>query len=116
MFVDSVLASDNASATTCFCVLAGHPLVDKMGLTEGGLLENMAQTSVFIGVDDISHAAPKHGMVAAVLTMEIMRRPAQGEEVLTTATVVEQAMGIKKIEASVSVSGEIIASATFKVV
>ena len=89
VMVDELLHADDATARTRFRITADNPMVDRGHLTEGGLLENIAQTVAagagFIAAREGKTVSPGH--IVAVSRFSITALPVLGEELVTDTEV-----------------------------
>ncbi len=117
ILVDKLLFSDEHVSRTNYRITAESPLVDKDGFTEGGLLENIAQTAA---AGSGYHALQTGGRVAAgfivsVTNFMITALPAVGDELLTETTVQLRIPDIIVISGVVNCNERVIATCEMKI-
>ena len=117
ILVDKLLFSDEHVSRTSFRITAESPLVDQGRFTEGGLLENIAQTAA---AGSGYHALRTGGAVAAgfivsVTNFIITALPEVGEELLTEITVQLRIPDIIVISGMVNCNGGVIATCEMKI-
>lgn len=83
--VDKLLLSDEQNIITSFIILKENVLVDEHFFTEGGMIENMAQSAA-AGTGYFFSKQAKEipiGYIGAVKHVKIFRRPGPGDEIRT---------------------------------
>jgi predicted hotdog family 3-hydroxylacyl-ACP dehydratase len=115
--VDELLFADEAAARTRFLITEHCPLVDDGHLSEGGLLENIAQTAA---AGSGYHAFQTGGTVAAgfiisVTNFAIAALPATGDELLTETRVQMRIPDIIVISGVVNCKERVIATCEMKI-
>jgi predicted hotdog family 3-hydroxylacyl-ACP dehydratase len=117
ILVDKMLFSDETASRTSFRITAESPLVDQGRFTEGGLLENIAQTAA---AGSGYHASQTGGTVAAgyivsVSNFIITALPQVGDELLTETTVQLRIPDIIVISGVVNCKAQVIATCEMKI-
>ena len=117
ILVDKMLFSDETVSRTSFRITAESPLVDQGRFTEGGLLENIAQTAA---AGSGYHALRTGGTVAAgfivsVTNFIITALPQVGDELLTETTVQLRIPDIIVISGVVNCKEQVIATCEMKI-
>ena len=117
ILVDKLLFSNETVSRTSFRITAENPLVDRGRLTEGGLLENIAQTAA---AGSGYHALQTGGSVAAgyiasVSNFIITALPQIGDELLTETTVQLRIPDIIVISGVVNCKEQVIATCEMKI-
>ncbi|MFT4062315.1 MAG: 3-hydroxyacyl-ACP dehydratase [Edaphocola sp.] len=115
--IDTLLLSDGKLTRVSFTIPENNVLVQDGYFTEAGLLENMAQAAAAgTGYQAaLTGAAPPVGFIGAVKNFEVKKLPPAGQTIITTATPLHQIMNARVIAAEVSLHGETIAQAEFKI-
>jgi predicted hotdog family 3-hydroxylacyl-ACP dehydratase len=89
VMLDELLFADDTTARTRFRVSPDNPLVDRGRFTEGGLLENIAQTVAagagYRALKEGRSVAPGH--IVSVSRFTIVDLPRVGDELLTEITI-----------------------------
>jgi len=115
--VDELLYADDTTARTRFRVRAGNPLVDDNRFTEGGLLENIAQTVAagagYMAAKDGRAVSPGH--IVAVSRFGITAFPVCGDELLTEITVLTRIPDIIVISGKVTCRETVMATCEMKI-
>ena len=117
ILVDKLLFSDGTTSRTSFRVTAERPLVDNGRFSEGGLLENIAQTAA---AGSGYHALRTGGAVAAgfiisVSNFIITALPGIGDELLTETRVQMRIPDIIVISGEVTCKERVIATCEMKI-
>ncbi len=117
MMVDKLLFSDEHVSRTSFRITAESPLVDRGRFTEGGLLENIAQTAA---AGSGYHALQTGGTVAAgfivsVTNFIITALPEVGDDLLTETKVQLRIPDIIVISGVVNCNERVIATCELKI-
>ena len=117
ILVDKLLFSDETVSRTSFRITVGSPLVDQGRFTEGGLLENIAQTAA---AGSGYYALQTGGTVAAgfivsVSNFMITSLPQVGDELLTETTVEARIPDIIVISGVVNCRERVIATCEMKI-
>ena len=110
--VDTLLKSDEAFFATSFQVMLDNVMVSNGHLSEGGMLENMAQTAA-CGTGYFFSSQGKSvpvGFIGAIKRVNISRNPAVGE-LLHTEVVVKNQIGNASIaDAKIEINGDVVAT------
>jgi predicted hotdog family 3-hydroxylacyl-ACP dehydratase len=117
ILVDKMLFSDETVSRTSFRITAESPLVDRGRFTEGGLLENIAQTAA---AGSGHYALQTGGTVAtgfivSVNNFIITALPQVGDELLTETTVQMRIPDIIVISGVVNCKERVIATCEMKI-
>lgn len=117
VMVGELLYADETVSRTSFTVAGDNVMVSNGFFTEGGLLENMAQTAAAgAGYAAISQNKPvQAGYIGAVKSMVIHHLPAIGDVLETEVLFKEQVFNVTLVTASVTCNGEVIASCEMKI-
>ncbi len=115
--IDELVQVTESETKTKFTVREGHLFVDNGVFTEPGLIENMAQTAAAgTGWKAQQNNEPVPvGFIGAVKNFEVSRLPKAGETIISTITMQHQVMNAHIVQGAVSLDGQIIASAEFKI-
>lgn len=110
--VGALLASDGRVTQTTFVISGENVLVDGGYFTEGGLVENMAQTAAAgEGYNALLNGeAPKGGYIVALKNVSITCLPKAGDTILTTVTFLRSVLNYNILEGRVLLHGELVAS------
>jgi predicted hotdog family 3-hydroxylacyl-ACP dehydratase len=117
ILVDELLFADETTVRTGFLITAECPLVDDGHLSEGGLLENIAQTAA---AGSGYHTLQTGGTVAAgfiisVTNFTIAALPVIGDELLTETRIQMRIPDIIVISGVVNCKERVIASCEMKI-
>jgi predicted hotdog family 3-hydroxylacyl-ACP dehydratase len=117
ILVDKMLFSDETVSRTSFRITAGSPLVDQGRFTEGGLLENIAQTAAAgSGYQTLQTGGTvAAGFIVSVSNFIITALPEIGDELLTETTVQMRIPDIIVISGVVNCKERVIATCEMKI-
>ena len=115
--VDELLYADETRARTSFVITAENVLAINGVFQEGGLLENMAQTSAaHAGYSAYLENKPvKSGFIGAVKDLNIVSLPSVGEVLITDVVIENQIFNVTLVSAKVRCADTIIASCEMKI-
>lgn len=117
ILVDQLISCNETLTESSFLIPEIHPLVHQGILCEGGLVENIAQTSAA----GSGFEAKKKGMdnptgfIAGIKNLQIYRLPETNNRLLTRVFLLDRIMGYNLIKGEVFESEEIIASCEVKI-
>lgn len=115
--VDQLTCCDDRSAESETLVRAGSLFTRNGRLTTAGVIENMAQTaSLHFGYRNvyILHREVGVGLLAAIRSLHIHRRPRVGERLTTRVEVEESVFGLVLMRAQIHVNEDLIAEGLLK--
>ena len=115
--VDRWLGSAGPTARTSFRVTAGNPLTANGRFGVAGLVENMAQTAA-AGAGYEARAAGgvmRGGAIVSINSLEIVRLPELGEELITETTVTARVGDIVVISGRITCGQSVVASGEMKI-
>lgn len=117
VMVGELLYADETVSRTSFTVTADNVMVSNGFFTEGGLLENMAQTAAAgAGYATISQNKPvEAGYIGAVKNLVIHHLPAVSDVLETEVMFKEQVFNVTLVTATVSSKGKPIAGCEMKI-
>lgn len=117
VMVDELLFADDTIAKCSFTIPADNPLVDKGSFTEGGLLENMAQTAAArAGYKAQAENKPvAKGFIGAVKDFKVFALPKVGDELLTEIYIENQIFDVTVVTGKVWCNGQLLASCEMKI-
>ena len=117
ILVDKLLFSDGTTSRTSFRVTAERPLVDNGRFSEGGLLENIAQTAAAgSGYEALrTGGAVAAGFIISVSNFIITALPEIDDELLTETRVQLRIPDIIVISGEVSCKERVIATCEMKI-
>ena len=118
VMVDTLTHLDETTTRTRFTVRADNILVENDELTEGGVIENIAQScatrmgyrSKYVCSEEV-----KVGFIGSVNNLVISRLPKVDEELQTTVEIVSEVFNITLVKTKVEVDGQLIASCEMKI-
>lgn len=117
VMIDEITAASDAMAGSRFTILPENVMVDGGFLTEGGLVENIAQTAgaatIFTTLQ--SGGAPGLGYIGAVKDLHVFALPEVGQTLDTEVTFVHQVMNALIVHGSVRCSGKLLATCELKI-
>ena len=121
IMVDKLIYYDPQMAKTLFTVRGDNIFCTADGrMEESGLIEVIAQTcAARTGYQEKTEEKRsgiiKIGFIGMIKTMEIFRNPVVGEQLETTAVVVENFFNTSLVETKVEIAGETIATCEMKI-
>lgn len=117
VMVDALTYSDELISRSGFIIPADHCMVDGGYFTEGGLLENIAQTAAArSGYEATANNQPiKGGYIGAVKDLEIFFLPAAGKTIRTEIIIENQFFNVSVISGSVWCDNALAARCEMKV-
>jgi predicted hotdog family 3-hydroxylacyl-ACP dehydratase len=117
ILVDKLRFADETVSRTSFRITAESPLVDQGRLTEGGLLENIAQTAAAgSGYHSLQTGGTVvTGFIVSVRNFIIIALPEIGDELLTETTVQMRIPDIIVISGVVNCKEQVIATCEMKI-
>ncbi|WP_224995970.1 hypothetical protein [Cesiribacter sp. SM1] len=103
VLVDTLYEKGALHVQSGFSIKADHPMVQQGVLTEGGLVENIAQTAaLFAGVRFVDQGLPVPvGYIAGIKELEIKSLPPVGSKIFTTTTLTHDLMNIQVVEGNI---------------
>ncbi len=110
--VDTLHLSDERHIITSFTVLKENVLVEDGFLTEGGMIENMAQSAA-AGTGYFFSKQAKEipiGYIGAVKNIKIFRRPRSGDEIRTELLTVNNIGNASIVEGRIFLDKELLGS------
>lgn len=117
VLVGTLEYSDGEKTVSTFEISEDMIMVSGGFLSEGGLIENIAQTAA-AGVGYLFHKENKPapvGFIAAIKNLEIMKLPLVGSTIKTTVTIKNQVMDFSIINGQVFSGEEIIADCEMRI-
>jgi predicted hotdog family 3-hydroxylacyl-ACP dehydratase len=117
IMVDKLLFADETTARTSFLVTAESPLVDDGHFSEGGLLENIAQTAAAgSGYEALrTGGTVAMGFIVSVTNFVIADLPSIGDELFTETRVQMRIPDIIVISGVVNCKARVIATCEMKI-
>lgn len=110
VMVDKLLECDENQATTSFVVRADNVMVSAGEFTEGGMMENIAQSAAagagYITRDSGGHAG---GYIVSVKNFEVFALPKVNDELITTVDKVGRMLGMLIIAGIVTCNNVVLA-------
>ncbi|PTQ99669.1 putative hotdog family 3-hydroxylacyl-ACP dehydratase [Mucilaginibacter yixingensis] len=117
VLISELLYADEQLTRTSFTIPKGHVMVTNGQLTEGGLLENIAQTAAasagFIAIN--SGRAVQEGYIAAAKNFEVFSLPKVGDTLITEVTMLESLGGMNIISGRVTKGEELLAQCELRI-
>jgi 3-hydroxyacyl-[acyl-carrier-protein] dehydratase len=117
IMVDDVLASDGRTIQTVFTIPQQNPLINNGFFTEGGLLENMAQSAAA----GTGYVAIRNGMgcpsgyIAALKNIHIQQLPRINDIIHTQIILLKEVMNARIARATITMQGKEIASCELQI-
>lgn len=117
VLVSALLQVSDLHAVTTFVVTAGHVMCANGKLTPGGLMENIAQTAAAKMGYECALQGKKIpiGFIGDVRDFMFTLLPAEGDEITTEITIINQVFDVTIIAGSVKLNGNEIASSKMKI-
>ena len=117
VLVDELISYTNNISICKFVISEKHPLVNDGVLSEGGLIENIAQTAAAgngYSAKEIGLEVPK-GFIAGIKNIKIFRLPSVGSTLKTVVSPENRVMDFNLIKGEVFLNDELIASCNMKI-
>lgn len=117
VMIDEITVMEGHPARSRFIVLPDNVLVKDGFFSEGGLVENIAQTAGAATGFSAQQAgmAPTLGYIGAVKNLHIFSLPQIGQTLDTEVTFVHQVMNALIIQGTIHCAGQLIASCELKI-
>ena len=117
MMVDVLLYTDELSSRSRFIIKPDNVMVQNGCFTEGGLLENIAQTAAARAgyLAKQNHQPVAGGFIAAVKNFELLFLPEAGQELVTEIKIGNQVFNVSVITGQVWCNEKLAASCEMKV-
>ena len=117
VMVDTLLYTDELTSRSSFVVNDDNCLVYNGFFTEGGLLENMAQTAAARAgyLAKAENKPVRGGYIGAVKNLEVFFLPKTGQEIITEIRIENQIFNVSVITGSVHCNNELAARCEMKV-
>lgn len=111
VFVDTLLSVDEEKTVSSYTVAEESLMLEGDYLSEGGLVENIAQTAAAgVGYDCLTNNKPVvPGFIGAVKKLQVFDLPAVSETLTTTVAVVTKVMHATIIKGEVRVGETLLA-------
>lgn len=108
--VGELLHCDETITRTSFTIEANNVMVSDGEFTEGGLMENIAQTAaVRAGYMVETGNEAKGGYIASVKNFEVFQLPKVGDELITEVTIIDHVFDMTIISGAVTCNGMVLA-------
>ena len=116
IMVDTLRFYSDKKIVSGFTISTENILANGTHFTEGGLIENMAQTiALHTGYKYFLEQKPTPtGYIGAIKTTEIFKLPRVSQELTTTVEILHEIMGFTLVQAKVECDGEVIAKSEMK--
>lgn len=117
VLISELLYTDGQLTRSRFTIPNGHVMIANGQLTEGGLLENIAQTAaVSAGYMALnSGRAVQEGYIAAAKNFEVFNLPKIGDMLTTEVTMLESIAGMNIIAGKVSHGDQLLAQCELRI-
>mgnify|MGYP001555386856 FL=1 len=117
VMVDALLYTDEQTCRSSFVINADNCMVDSGYFTEGGLMENMAQTAAARAgyLTKAENKPVSGGYIGAVKDFEVFFLPQAGQEIIIEIRVENQFFNVSVITGSVHCNNELAARCEMKV-
>jgi 3-hydroxyacyl-[acyl-carrier-protein] dehydratase len=118
IMVDSLLGYQKDSVVAGLAISDDSVFVKEVYFQESGVIEHMAQSvALYTGYQYFLKGQPAPmGYIGAIKQLTIIRLPRVGEQLVTTATVLHEIMGVTLVDVVTKIEGEIIAFGQMKTV
>lgn len=115
--VDELLYADGTGTQTAFTVSAENALVVDGRFTDGGLMENMAQTAAAgLGYhNSIKNKVIGKGFIGSVKNFEVFDLPRVADKLITDVRIVEKVLNATIISGVVRSNGNLVAQCEMNV-
>ncbi|MET3979638.1 putative hotdog family 3-hydroxylacyl-ACP dehydratase [Mucilaginibacter sp. UYP25] len=117
VMVDELLYADGTGTQTAFTVSAENALVVDGRFTDGGLMENMAQTAAAgLGYhNSIKNKVIGKGFIGSVKNFEVFDLPRVADKLITDVRIVEKVLNATIISGVVRSNGNLVAQCEMNV-
>lgn len=117
VMVDNLLYTDELTSRSSFIITADNCMVVNGLFTEGGLMENMAQTAAARAgyLAKAENKPVSGGYIGAVKDLEVSFLPKAGQEIITEIRIENQFLNVSVITGSVHCNNELAACCEMKV-
>ncbi len=122
VMIDKLLYYSDEKVVSGFKIPKENPLVNATHFTEGGLIENMAQSiALHRGYRGYRNKGkdekPKTGFLGSIKYAEISSLPKIGDEIITTVDIIAEVMNVSLVKIEVTnIQGELLASSEMKTI
>lgn len=118
VMIGELISCSGIAAIASYTIPADNVMVTDGVFSEGGLLENMAQTAAaHAGARSVAEQKPvQKGYIAAVRSFDVHRLPLAGTRIDTEIRVDDQAGDVTMVSGRIECAGELIASCRMTVV
>lgn len=117
VLVDELVSCENGAFVSSFQIPENHPLVYNGKLSEGGLIENIAQTAAAGNGLEAKRKGieiPK-GFIAGIKNLKINRIPSCNSQIYTKIILQDRILGFDLIKGEISENNVLIASCEMKI-
>ncbi len=118
IMVDTIFDYEEGKVVGGLTVTTNSIFVASQELNESGLLEHMAQTvALYTGYQFyIRKETAPTGYIGSMKSIDIYRLPKVNDNLITTATILHEVMGVTLVSIETKINGEIIAKGEMKTV
>lgn len=118
VMVDKLFHFSDKKVISGFTIPSTNLFVDKGNFMAAGIIEHMAQSvALHTGYQYyLKNEAPPTGYIGAIKSAHILELPKLGHELITTATILHEILGVTLVEVQVTCNGIVIASSEMKTV
>lgn len=118
IMVDKLFHFSEKKVISGFTIPAHNLFVDKDRFMAAGLIEHMAQSvALYTGYQYyLKNEAPPTGYIGAIKSTNIIELPKMGQELMTTATILHEILGVTLVEVQVVCNDVVIATGEMKTV
>lgn len=118
VMIDKLLSFSENEVVAGFTIASTNIFVEGSVLQESGLIEHMAQSvALYTGYQFyLKQEAAPTGYIGAIKSIEILRLPEVGEEIITTVSIIQEFMGVTLVEISSQIDNQVIAFGQMKTV
>ena len=118
IMVDTILAYEEMKVVGGLTIKEESIFVNNNELQEPGILEHMAQTvALYTGYQYyINQMQAPTGYIGSMKSIEIVRLPKLNEQLITTATILHEVMGVTLVDIETFCQNELIAKGQMKTV
>ncbi len=123
VMIDKLLYFDQEKVISGYTILSENIMTNNTHFTEGGLIENMAQSiALHRGYREYinrekSGGKPKTGFIGSIKHATIVALPKIGAEIVTTVNIIAEIMQVTLVEIEVrDIKGNLLASSEMKTI
>ena len=117
VMIDKLISADGNKTVSGLLVKKSNIFFDQGGLSESGLVENIAQTAAMhVGYQcSLKNIPIPIGYIAAVKDLKIQALPRQNSRISTTVTITNKVLDVTVVEGRVEQEGNLLCSCEMRI-